>query len=240
MNPPRTSCAQCRRNIPLNASGSSFTCGCSTVLCTSCGFPIHPGYTCYYNLATTSYQVIDLSQPTSIPNLQPLLTQENNKVINHFNSTRGNLNFIKAHLIINKPLEERYLAKKNLMASQCGGANRVNEILVWHGSSEANYASIMRDGLKVGGVDGISAVHGTSYGYGVYSGKSFSTAVGYVNGSKKVILFNGLLGNNSGSAINSNSVQALNNGSTHSYTSGDISVFFTKEQVIPRFLVEYS
>lgn len=126
------------------------------------------------------------------------------------------------------------------MAGQCGGVNYINEVLMWHGSPEANYAAIMRDGLKVGGVDGISTVHGTSYGYGIYSGKSISTAAGYNGGSKKLILFNGLLGNSSGSAINSNNVLSLNNGSTHSYTSGDISVFFTKEQVIPRFLVEYS
>lgn len=108
---------------------------------------------------------------------------------------------------------------------------------MWHGSAGVNYEPIMRDGLKVGGVDGIPIVHGIGCGYGIYSGKYFSTIADRTTDSKKAILFQGLLGNNSASTITNPSL--LNNGTLHSYTNNQLSVFFTKEQVIPRYLIEY-
>lgn len=236
MNDPKTSCIQCERTIELDVLGSPVTCECSLVLCTSCGHQFHSGFTCFYNLSTQDYQVIDLSQPIYSEILTPLLNSELAKVRDYFNISKGNHSFSKAFLIINKPLEQRYLAKKKTLIDQCGGINKINEILMWHGSLAANYEPIMRDGLKVGGVDGIPIRHGTGYGYGIYSTKSFQSAASCANDSKKAILFQGLLGNNSASTITDPNL--LNNGLTHSYTTGEVSVFFTKEQVIPKYLVE--
>lgn len=238
LNNPKIRCDRCGKIIALNDPSPSVKCSCSLVICTSCGYNIHPGLSCFYNLSILNYQIIDLDQAPIIQDLQPLLNSELTKVQNHFNKSRSIFAFFKAFLIVNKALEERYLAKKNAMADQCGGVDKVNEVLMWHGSAVGNYESIMRDGLKVGGVDGIPVVNGDGCGYGIYAGKNFSTVIGCAQDSKKVILFQGLLGNNSPSPIFIPSL--LDNGSTHSYTNGEISVFFTKEQVIPRYLVEYT
>lgn len=62
---------------------------------------------------------------------------------------------------------------------------------------------------------------------------------GYANDSKWLLVCLAMTGNVTATEITNASY--LDNGSTHSFRSGNdpMIIFFTKEQVIPRFLIEY-
>jgi Poly(ADP-ribose) polymerase catalytic domain. len=140
-------------------------------------------------------------------------------------------------LIVNKKLEERYAAKKTKMAKECGGEDNVNEIFVWHGSSFENYEEIMKNGLKIGGVD-VDIANAAVHGYGVYSATTPDVPITYARDSRFVACFLGLKGRDSGGPV-SDTIK-LDNGKVHSYgCRGNWVIFFTKEQLLPRFLVEY-
>lgn len=96
----------------------------------------------------------------------------------------------------------------------------------------------MKDGLKVGGVDGIPVAVGTLYGYGVYSASTPNTPIGYANDSQWVLACLAMKGKKS--SVKKTEISTLNDGLTHSFeTNGDWVIFFTKEQLLPRFLIEY-
>ncbi|OMJ84344.1 hypothetical protein SteCoe_14569 [Stentor coeruleus] len=237
MNNRRTNCGNCQRVFPQMNIGSKYICQCSAEICSICGYTFHNDYTCFYYLTQCDFQIIDLQQQVSDPSLHAILQYYLNQVRVLFESGKGggNLRFVRAQAIVNKPLEVRYAAKKACMAGQCGGRERVNEVFLWHGSAESNYNPIARDGLKVAGVD--LPPGGQGYGLGIYSGNA-TTASGHTKGSKWLLLFQGMKGNNSPSTITT--IPQLNNGQTHSFTAGDITVFFTKEQILPRYLIEFS
>lgn len=117
-----------------------------------------------------------MQQQSSDPLLQVIFQYYLNQARALFESGKGggNVRFVRAQAIINKPLEVRYAEKKACMAEQCGGKERVNEVYLFHGSAESNYNPIARDGLKVAGVD--LPVGGQGFGLGIYSA-SASTAV---------------------------------------------------------------
>ena len=166
---------------------------------------------------------------------------------NSFVDPKLNLEFKSAVLVVNKPLEQRYSQKKQQMALQCGGRDQVNEVFIWHGSRGENYSGMLKNGLLVGGVDPIPGnpnpipiTHGNTEGYGVYSATSPDTPIGIARayGVDKILCCLAMKGNNSSVAIMDPS--QLNNGSTHSFAYGkDWFIFFTKEQILPRYLIEY-
>lgn len=70
-----------------------------------------------------------------------------------------------------------------------------------------------------------------------YTAIGVSTPISLSSNFPQIIYCAGIKGNNSPVGISS--IDQLNNKQTHSFTSGDIVVFLTKDQVIPRFLVRY-
>ena len=125
------------------------------------------------------------------------------------------------------------------MSIQCKSRKNVNEVYIWHGSAKKNYSAIMKDGLKVGGVDyGIPIANAAAFGLGIYSATTPNTPIKYADDSRKFICCLALKGTNSIYEIDD--PDELNNGRTHSHAcNGDWVIFFTKEQILPRFLIEY-
>ncbi|OMJ82207.1 hypothetical protein SteCoe_17168 [Stentor coeruleus] len=233
-------CFNCQHHLELSNDKKTVCKNCNKEICNNCGKEWHFGLTCFYFVSQQDYEVIDLPKPSDPLHPKSLLEQEylnaQYAFDNYVNPGLRN-SFNQAKLIVNKTLEKRYAQKKITMAQQCGGPDKVNEIYIWHGSRYNNYDAIMRDGLKVGGVDGIPVAVGTACGYGVYSASTPNTPIGYANDSKWVLACLAMKGINS-TAIKNN-ISTLNDGLTHSYATGDWVIFFTKEQLLPRFLVEY-
>jgi Poly(ADP-ribose) polymerase catalytic domain len=234
-------CPNCRNTVLLNKAQETTTCACNTKICSFCGKSDHFGYTCFYYKSTQRYEEVVLTPPANLQQPRTMLESEYIRVrdaFNNFINPSNRLVFSQAKIIINKDLEERYATKKIEMAAECGGRNQINEVYFWHGSAEANYPNILRQGLKVGGVDGIPVVNGTACGYGIYSSTAPTTPIGYTKGSKWLAFFVGMKGKNS--AVSITNPGQLKNPNTHSYScNGDWVIFFTKEQVLPKFLVEY-
>jgi Poly(ADP-ribose) polymerase catalytic domain len=234
-------CPNCFIVIKLNPSNEVSYCTCKTQICSFCGKSDHFGYTCFYSISKEKYEEILLTPPVNDHEPSTILELEYVKAkyaFNNFINPSSNLVFNQAKFIVNKKLEERYAKKKIEMAKQCGGRDKVNEVYSWHGSAEANYPHILRQGLKVGGVDGVKIAVGKACGYGIYSATTPNTPIRYAKGTKWLVCFLGMKGKNSTTPINDSA--QLNNPNTHSYScNGDWVIFFTKEQVLPRFLIEY-
>ena len=236
-----TFCFNCKIVVKLDESQDFTTCTCGSKVCSVCGLKDHFGFTCFYMISDLPYAEIPLSPPRDPNRCESVLEFEYMRAryaFNNFVNPGSNLEFKSAVLIVNKALEDRYSKKKVAMELQCGGRQQVNEVFIWHGSPEANYKNIMQNGLLVGGVDGIPVAVGTACGYGVYSATTPNTPIGYAKGSKKVMCCLAMKGINSTQQIRD--IAQLNNGKTHSYAHGvDWVIFFTKEQILPRYLVEY-
>ena len=225
----------------------TYTCmNCSACMCTSCGEMDHFGYTCFYAVANEEFKEIDLLPPQDPFHLNTALEREYVRAkyaFNEFIHPAEEVEFKQAKLFVNKTLEKRYAMKKQEMAMQCGGRDLVNELFIWHGSKAGNYINIMKTGLKVGGVDdGVGVDNGKVHGYGVYSATTPDTPKIYANDSQWIACFLALKGNESNKKIKDPGL--LNNGRTHSYVPKgegvkDWLVLFTKEQLLPRYLVEY-
>ena len=177
-------CPQCKVVLNLDKSNLLTICACGAKVCSDCAVPDHFGYTCFYSISTKEYEEILLPAPKGDP--VTILEKEYIKAkyaFNNFVDPKSNLEFNQAKLIVNKPLEKRYAQKKIAMAKECGGQDKINEVYFWHGSPEANYKSILKDGLKVGGVDDIAVRVGKLYGYGIYSATTPNTPIGYATGT---------------------------------------------------------
>ena len=215
--PVCSTCSNYSGTIDINFLPIESTCTCGARVCIKCKRAGHQGYTCFYLESSQEFEVIDLAPPANSNAPRNFREQEYLSIQRSFQSLVSNksLRLKSAKLIVNKPLERRYLAKKNKMAAECGGQNRVNEMIIWHGSKKANYDIIMRDGLKVGGVDsGVSVVNGTEYGYGIYSAINPDTPIGYANDSKWLLVCLAMTGNVT--TTNITNASGLDNGSTHS------------------------
>ena len=238
-------CYQCKIVVNLRPEiNKIMVCtDCGARICTKCALIDHSDYTCFYSLAEEEYKEISLTAPANHNNPVSALEREWLRVFNDFNTSitpADGIEFQSAKLIVNKPLERRYLQRKLEMASHCGGIQNVSEVYFWHGSKSANYPSIMREGLKVGEVDGIPVVNGKGYGYGIYSATTIQTPKGYASDSCWVGCFVGLKGTIGSAAVTNPTL--LRSASAHSFVppgQKDWIIFFTKEQVLPRFLVEY-
>ena len=237
-------CYNCKTLVKLDTNVSeSLTCVCSAKICTSCGAEDHFGFTCFYTVVADEFKEIELVPPKDPDHPVTILDKEWHRARYAFNSfihPAEGVEFKQAKLYVNKPLEQRYAQKKQEMANQCGGRDKVNELFIWHGSKQANYPIIMQEGLKVGAVDGIGIAKGKVHGYGVYSATTPDTPKQYAEDSRWVACFLALKGNESPNSIEDPAL--LNNGKTHSYVpknQKDWLVLFTKEQVLPRYLVEY-
>lgn len=92
----------------------------------------------------------------------------------------------------NPRLRARFRRQRDAFAS-CGKSTE--EIWVFHGTSEANVASIMAGGFKVGGHD-VALAHGALHGHGIYTAKGPDTPMDYagVASSEYVILARALPG----------------------------------------------
>jgi len=62
------------------------------------------------------------------------------------------------------------------------GASGGKSILAFHGTPEANLPSIYKQGLCAGGTGDVRVSHGSAYGFGIYTSKTASTALGYADG----------------------------------------------------------
>ena len=232
-------CPNCKKNINLEKQKTTTFCLCGIKICNNCERKEHIE-TCFYYESQNEFEVIDLAPPIDMGNPQNLREQEylNAKyAFENFIEASGSSSFKSARLIVNKPLEKRYFKKKHTMSTQCGGISNVGEIYIWHGSKYANYDSMMRDGLKVGGVD-IPIANAAVHGYGVYSSITPDTPIGYANDSKWILGCLAMKGNVSKTKITD--IKLLDNEVNHSYEVGNWKIFFTKEQILPRFLIEHS
>ena len=235
-------CTKCQLKIDLNYSKSFTSCSCGEKICNNCKRKGHYGLTCFYYESSKEFEVIDLAPPANIDKINNLREQEylNAKYAFENFVYNKNLKVNKVRLIVNKPLERRYSAKKNKMATECGGEDKVDEVYIWHGSRYANYDVIMKDGLKVGGVDaGVPIAQGAAHGYGIYSDITPNTPIGYARDSQWLLACLAMRGKQSSTPLTN--VSQIDNGRLHSYMPPGSTwhIFFTKEQVLPRFLIEY-
>ena len=240
-------CPLCMLLLNLNYTNKTTKCECGQEICNNCERPAH-FETCFFFESSEIYEEILLTPPKEIGKPKSLREQEylNAKYAfeNFLEDQSGTYYFKSAKLIVNKTLEARYAEKKKKMISECLGEKNIGEVYIWHGSKLENYPKIMNEGLKVGGVDyGVGVDQGNRFGYGIYSSTTPDTPIMYSNNSKFIIACLAMKGIPSTAAIFD--IKALNSGLTHSFkpaVSGvekNWWVFFTKEQVLPRFLVEY-
>ena len=163
-------------------------CSCGRKTCNNCGNHEHFGKTCCYFAINEDFAIIDLKPPVNRELVSNLFEQEylNAKyAFNQFINPAEGVTFKTARLIVNKKLEDTYSVKKNQMAANCGGQDKVNEIYVWHGSKLEFYDPIMKEGFKISKVDpGIQQVNGAVHGLGVYSARTPNTPKLYANNSK--------------------------------------------------------
>lgn len=240
-------CYKCKFVVNLNPDQNlSETCNnCEAKICSYCGAEDHFGFTCFYSVSQNDYEEIELVPPQDIDHPVTILDWEWYRVrmaFNHYINPGEEVEFKSATLYVNKDLEKRYAEKKKKMAAECNGRENVNQLLIWHGSKKEFYPNIMKDGLKVGAVDGVEILQGKVHGFGVYTATTPNTPKIYAKDSKFVACFLALKGNTSPEMIND--PKLLDNGKTHSYipkgiAQNDWLVLFTKEQLLPRYLVEY-
>jgi hypothetical protein len=241
-------CPKCKKRVEINfgpdGKKTDTRCKCGKRICNYCKRIYHYGRTCFYYESNRKIDVILLKAPKIIDKPADLKEQEylNAKyAFENFIHNSG-FHFKQAKLIVNKDLEDRYSAKKQEMAKQCGGENKVNEIYVWHGSAYENYQKIVNTGLVVGGVD-VPIANANVHGYGIYCSITPDTPIGYAQDSNWIVACLALKGLQS--PVKIDDVSMLNTGNYHSYKpkgeqQKDWQVIFTKEQILPRFLVKYS
>ena len=241
-------CPKCCLLVNLDYKSKITVCKCGQKICNNCERPAH-FETCFFFESTKKYEEIVLRPPIEIGKPKNLREQEylNAKYAfeNFFEAKNRPYHFKSAKLIVNKTLEERYAAKKKKMIKECGGFDKIGEVYIWHGSPVVNYPGIMREGLKVGGVDyGVGVAVGTRFGYGIYSSTAPDTPITYAKDSHFLIACLAMKGIPSHSPIFDTT--KLDLGKSHSFkpvaseTEKNWWVFFTKEQVLPRFLIEYA
>ena len=237
-------CPTCKKKIDINQNQNESACKCGTSICNNCKKLSHFGLTCFYFESDNDFEYIDLSPPKIIDRPENLLEQEYllaKYAFENFLECPGP-KFKSAKLIVNKTLENRYSTKKQAMAKECNGQDKVDEVYIWHGSASANYDNIARNGLLVGGVD-IRIANADVHGLGVYCSTTPDTPITYARDSKWVIACLALKGNQSPNKVTN--ANELNTGVYHSYkpvgdeTTKNWQVIFTKEQILPRFCVEY-
>ena len=243
-------CPTCKKKVDINYGTDGKTTEtvchhCNNKVCNNCKRVGHFGKTCFYFESNDNFELIDLPPPKIIDRPQDLKEQEylNAKYAFETFLESPGPRFKSAKLIVNKPLEDRYALKKQQMAVECGGEKNIDEVYIWHGSKYEFYDKIMRDGLKVGGVDdGIPIGNGKVHGYGVYCATTPDTPIGYTD-STWVLACLAMKGIQSPNMIQDPAL--LNTGKFHSYkplgnTQKNWQVIFTKEQLLPRFFIEFS
>lgn len=244
-------CFSCLCLIDLDYSKKATRCACGQEICNNCTRKAHLE-TCFYYESHQDFEIIDLPPPNDVSMPQNLKEQEYIKAkyaFENFLENQGAFSFKSAKLIVNKKLEKRYFDKKAKMIIECNGENNIGEVHIWHGSRFINYQSIMEDGLLVGGVDynntgaQIPIANAMVHGYGVYSSTTPDTPIQYACDSHFIIACLAMKG--LGSNVKITDVNLLDNPNWHSYKPINIPeknwvVFFTKEQILPRFLIEYS
>ena len=107
-------CTVCQLEIDLNNSKNDTTCSCGEKVCNNCKRKGHYGLTCFYFESTQEYEVINLSPPKNIDEIQNLRQQEylNSKyAFENFVSNKS-LKVVNVRLIVSKLLERRYSSKK--------------------------------------------------------------------------------------------------------------------------------
>jgi Poly(ADP-ribose) polymerase catalytic domain/IBR domain, a half RING-finger domain len=240
-------CPECKSVVELSQQDEVTTCKtCAFKICSKCGLKEHFGLTCFYFFSVNDYDVIDLPEPKNPGRPASLLEDEYLKAKYAFNTLIdpvAGLEFNSAKLIVNRELEKKYSDKKNKMAVDCGGKDKIGEIYIWHGSKYENYDRIMKGGFKIGGVDPeVPIANGMVHGLGIYSALTPNTPAQYAKDSRWVLCCLALKGNHSQVKIEDKNL--LDNPNTHSYIPkgaprNDWMVFFTKEQTLPRYLIEH-
>ena len=98
-----------------------------------------------------------------------------------------------------RELHKRYNKKKEVFKQ---GGVPTNEILVFHGSAKENIENIVRNGFKIGGVNGHRVTNGQHYGQGIYTDKDGLASPGYCCNSFCLVACKALPGNDSIHSVN--------------------------------------
>lgn len=138
-------------------------------------------------------------------------------------------NVREVHYVVNPALQQRY-DKTKVFFKDFG--RPLEEIYIFHGTPEKNIASIMTEGFKVGGEEGVPIANGAVYGRGVYAATGPNTPVSYAKGTKCVILARALIGR-CGTSHNDPALDSWR-------PWDDWIVLRTKEQVLPMYVLHLS
>ena len=131
-------------------------------------------------------------------------------------SRNGGQRVIQVDVYENKALEEQWNSKKQQL-----GHSACKPFWVFHGTDTANIGQIMREGLKVGGKDGVPITNGSAYGPGVYTAAGPGVPLRYGQ-SKSVILALGLGGQS---------------GTDSTRPRGDWVIFSSGAQLLPKYVL---
>jgi hypothetical protein len=103
-------------------------------------------------------------------------------------------------------------------------SGHVAPTMLFHGTSDVNWASIAARGFFVPGQGGVRVVNGSAYGLGVYTATTPSISTGYVRGARAIFVCAGLITDHFASTVKN---------------CGSTVVFTEREQVVPCALVHY-
>lgn len=153
----------------------------------------------------------------------------------HFMTGQGRPVRIRyVELVVNPALQGRFDAKLARLTDQ---GRPCDPRWVFHGTKATNIDPITRDGFQVAGLIGnVGIANGKANGYGVYTATGPTMSMGYVMDCSALILAEALPGS-SGAKWRDPSSPPVDR---DSWTDGEnVIVFFSGEQVLPRFVVHY-
>ena len=226
-------CPNCQKKHETDSdSTGDITCGCGNRLCSLCGQPSHIGLSCKVAaMKINEYQIIDITAQSHPQEYAYAKMQ-----FDYFTQD-SSLSMRQAKLIVNPAMLARFEKKKEELVKACNGDD--TEVIVFHGSRQQNYDNIARGGFLIGGVSpGVDVVNGAVLGLGVYTATTPDLPVVYAWDSNWLLCCRGVRGQASSQAAGT--AQELTSGPCHSYVLNEIIVFWTVEQVLPLYLIEFN
>lgn len=127
----------------------------------------------------------------------------------------------------NSVLQSRYHSTKTTLLENGGF---VDEIWVFHSTSQRNIESIMTSGFLIGGVD-VPLVNGQSYGPGIYTSKNPLIAMRYAANDRVMVLAKGL--------IESDRAVAIGVGNRRPVNADEIVIFKEGRLLLPMYTIHY-
>ncbi|CAG9313057.1 unnamed protein product [Blepharisma stoltei] len=226
-------CPNCKINIELDKKKTEELCVCGAKICVRCTQTLHDGLSCYNvaGLTLNDPPFIDIYPPPRDFSDYEYLHEEYENAKFAFETfvRAANLKMTQVKLVVNPALEQKFEAKKKQLGCK--------EEYVFHGSNYVNYAKICSGGFIIGGTNGLAVAHGTAAGYGVYTGLTPDISAGYAQGKTWMLCCRAVRGICGAPA---RTVQELTAGNRHSTQNGDALIFFSADQVLPKYLVEFT